>query len=286
MMTSTKSNLSASATTKMMLTFAAMQSMLLVSGYMATAPVTKAVPRTFTAPAFVERTAPLIIPQAITVQQQTQTQTQEEDQQQQQQQQQHNQQSQSPSYSYGGTPAADYFRAMLEHIDHDSNASAQQRQTRSQQQQQQQQQHNQQSQSPSYSYDLGIGKNKPFVPRVTTASMVSINDVTQHMNQHESTRTFPSPLMDEDVMPATPAKDQKKNKVLPKIRLERRSADVLSITANDETISTQQAQPRTLPTITPKIRSTEMDINTIWVEMLIHSEQQTPLSTLTPAHAM
>jgi len=35
----------------------------------------------------------------------------------------------------------DYFRAMLEHIDHDSNASAQQRQTRSQQQQQQQQQH-------------------------------------------------------------------------------------------------------------------------------------------------
>mmetsp|Transcript_12531 Transcript_12531/g.34531 ORF Transcript_12531/g.34531 Transcript_12531/m.34531 type:complete len:235 (-) Transcript_12531:108-812(-) len=234
MMTSTKSNLSASATTKMMLTFAAMQSMLLVSGYMATAPVTKAVPRTFTAPAFVERTAPLIIPQAITVQQQTQTQTQEED----------------------------------------------------QQQQQQQQQHNQQSQSPSYSYDLGIGKNKPFVPRVTTASMVSINDVTQHMNQHESTRTFPSPLMDEDVMPATPAKDQKKNKVLPKIRLERRSADVLSITANDETISTQQAQPRTLPTITPKIRSTEMDINTIWVEMLIHSEQQTPLSTLTPAHAM
>jgi hypothetical protein len=95
-------------------------------------------------------------------------------------------------------------------------------------------------------YDLGLGKNKPVYGKAQSTT----DDVTQFLVEHESVRRYPPPL-------------QEKKLPLPKIQLERKSEDILYIRSRDHTV-------------VPHISTTsdaQLDVNTVWVEMMIHSEK-------------
>ena len=126
------------------------------------------------------------------------------------------------------------------------------------------------------SYDLGLGKNQPVHggKRNTQSINTNIDQVVRHMVQHESTRPYPSPLVvqvkkEEQTAPAIPLVAQlpKKKKQLPKVQLERKAQDVLKIlhSHNMESLSS-------LPTMVGKHQ--HVDLNTVWVEMLIHNQQE------------
>jgi hypothetical protein len=84
--------------------------------------------------------------------------------------------------------------------------------------------------------------------------------------------TFPSPLQanrDKPAVAASAVEEKplevaapKKKRNLPKVQLKRKSEDVLNIDHTQE-----------LPHMTITRSKVKMDVNTGWVEMLIHSEQ-------------
>ena len=104
-------------------------------------------------------------------------------------------------------------------------------------------------------YDLGLGKNKPLYGKSTHMT----DDITQHIIEHESVRPYPSPLDDDEA-----STQQGARKVLPKIQLKRNSKDELYI---------QNSSDEVVPHISNVSDEGQLDINTVWVEMMIHSEQ-------------
>jgi hypothetical protein len=96
-------------------------------------------------------------------------------------------------------------------------------------------------------YDLGLGKNKPVYGEAQSMT----DDVTKFLLEHESVRPYPSPLL------------QEKKRPIPKVQLERKSEDTLHIQSRGHTI-------------VPHISTTsdaQLDVNTVWVEMMIYSEK-------------
>lgn len=96
-------------------------------------------------------------------------------------------------------------------------------------------------------YDLGLGKNKPVNGKAT----ILADDITQFLVEHESVRPFPAPV-------------QEKKHPLPKVQPERKSKDTLHIKSHHHTAH--------LPRIS-RNSGEQLDVNTIWVEMMIHSEK-------------
>lgn len=109
------------------------------------------------------------------------------------------------------------------------------------------------------SYDLGLGKNAPVgfhSPTPTTTTTDDVYRAAQFLLEHEAAVPYPAPL-------------QKKNQTqqqpkcpLPPVPLQRFSDDVLKIVQDD-----QKAAP------TAFASDNEWDLNTPWVEMLIHEQQ-------------
>merc|ERR1712232_708685 len=158
-----------------------------------------------------------------------------------------------------------------------------------------------------YSYDLGIGKNQPLHVDLTMDPVVSAvgddhrgddnnHGVANYMVQHESTREFPSPLLDDGAsaslrLPSTrdetvsgsgrhePKKSRRK--VLPKVEPKRQLEDVLFILTDDlgeSSIRSEERLPSTYgnhghPVMVHPAGNGQLDINSIWVEMLIHNQQ-------------
>jgi len=151
------------------------------------------------------------------------------------------------------------------------------------------------------SYDMGIGKNQPLHVDLIINPVVSTTDdddrrddiygIAKFMGQYESTRKFPSPLdspqlqlhstRDEPVSDKEQHEPQKiKRKLLPKIKPKRQLEDVLFILTDD--LGESSLRSETLPTTYHKnghpvmiqpAGNRQLDINSIWVEMLIHNQQ-------------
>ena len=128
-------------------------------------------------------------------------------------------------------------------------------------------------------YDLGLGKNKPVVSRrkdgsTNTATSNSdqprtVVEATQYWNEHQTAREFPAPTSTVIVVDAATA--PKPKKTLPVVNPTRRAHDVLAILATD-TSDRQATSPQNKPVMVSSA-PVQLDVNTIWVEMLIHSEQ-------------
>merc|ERR1739841_429635 len=134
-------------------------------------------------------------------------------------------------------------------------------------------------------YDLGLGKNKPVTnTRAQTDSLVEKDvDPTQFLIQHESTRPYPSPLDSKSVSQEskTDQGTKRKRKNLPRVQHRRHSEDVLSIRdSHDDKHSSRH------PVIAPIHHlsagksgpTAKLDVNTIWVEMMLHNEQKKVLA--------
>lgn len=111
-------------------------------------------------------------------------------------------------------------------------------------------------------YDLGIGKNQPVYGRKghggATMPLRSRGDITQYLNEHLSMREYPSP--------SQTAASTKRRKTLPKVQPERRTTEFLDIISDRSTSCT------VMPIIQPS-SDVKLDVNTVWVEMMLHSEQ-------------
>lgn len=97
------------------------------------------------------------------------------------------------------------------------------------------------------------------------------------MVEYESTSRFPSPLDNdnnvEDVVPSLPTVQQqtKPKKSLPKVQPKRQLEDVLWIVQPSEEYAAAATQTTAIHSM---IDRTELDVNSIWVEMLIHDQQE------------
>jgi hypothetical protein len=125
------------------------------------------------------------------------------------------------------------------------------------------------------SYDFGLGKNQPvYGGKRSSHQAKTFDQVTRHMVQYESARTFPSPLVEkkgesQTAAPPPPVSSlpPKKKQQLPKVQLERKAQDVLKIYMQNH-----NNMESSLPTMFGKHQS--VDLNTVWVEMLIHNQQE------------
>lgn len=116
------------------------------------------------------------------------------------------------------------------------------------------------SAAPIQKYDLGLGKNAPLNPSSTPQSL-DVQTASQFWIAPEPARTYPSPTsnlhmeteIDANKSRPTPANKSKPTPIVPR----RQSEDVLHI-MEDRTI---------LPS-----SSAQLDLNTVWVEMLIHDQ--------------
>jgi len=147
-------------------------------------------------------------------------------------------------------------------------------------------------------YDLGLGKNKPVVTHTTRAEIMPPTDNNQFLEptrfliEHESVRSYPSPMDSEISRSQNRTNDRtignRKNKNLPRVKHRRQSEDVLlirdpdSIRNADEDDNNYKDGNVRHPVIVPIHRfSTEqndeaekLDVNTVWVEMMLHNEQK------------
>lgn len=159
-------------------------------------------------------------------------------------------------------------------------------------------------------YDLGIGKNLPVHskgPRQDVLSPQNYDEWTRYLVDHQSTREYPSPMMillrqeeqqSTTMMMATTSTatttTTSPKRVIPKVKHERRSTDVLRIDHDHIGMNTlnhhsqqhhdhhhDSSSLMEHPTISaasaalPFIRATtsdQLDLNTIWVELMLHSE--------------
>ena len=120
------------------------------------------------------------------------------------------------------------------------------------------------SSSSSSSYDLGIGKNKPVknIPYKAKVRYDNVESVADFWMVQDSVHDFPMPAMDSK---GTEEAQQKppvtKRRIVP-IVPNRMSEDAVSImTEGEDALTVARAQPK------------QLDLNTIWVEMLIHDQQ-------------
>mmetsp|Transcript_2331 Transcript_2331/g.6219 ORF Transcript_2331/g.6219 Transcript_2331/m.6219 type:complete len:217 (+) Transcript_2331:120-770(+) len=151
----------------------------------------------------------------------------------------------------------------------------------------------------TFKYDLGIGKNPPVVNRYADDYLSSLDkgyNPTQFLVEHETVRPYPSPLdLDFQSLPRNIENQnelkQRKRKNLPKVHHRRHSEDVLRIedpTCNRKTRGTDHNNVHLCrPTIVPinrKIsvdknpRAVKLDVNTVWVEMMLHHEHSKTIS--------
>ena len=126
-------------------------------------------------------------------------------------------------------------------------------------------------------YDIGLGKNKPVLSKTahTTrdTSIVEEFDTTNafmYWNDYESVREYPSPLEKSETTFMKSDPPTKKARKVSTINPSRHVEDSLPILAGkSDTMSTVKDHPVML-----RSDSSRLDVNTAWVEMLIHSEQR------------
>ena len=150
------------------------------------------------------------------------------------------------------------------------------------------------------SYDIGIGKNLPFSSNDFdsdhTDNDVDIYEAAQFMVEHESIQRFPSPLDNnrQQHLPETGRQDKEQPEViqaktdtpksLPKVAPKRQLEDVLFIATRDnlhhekksnnhEKLASTQSNAHAV--MIQHRHSRKLDVNSIWVEMLIYDQQKT-----------
>jgi len=137
-------------------------------------------------------------------------------------------------------------------------------------------------------YDLGLGKNKPVTNKRTeeTPSINKAFDPTRFLIEHESVRSYPSPLdLGSESQSRNKNRTKNKRKILPKVQHKRHSEDVLYIRDCDYVINGKDnckddsfCHPIIVPInhfyVGSNIPATKLDVNTVWVEMMLHNEQK------------
>lgn len=133
----------------------------------------------------------------------------------------------------------------------------------------------------SSKYDLGLGKNPPFVKsnKAPPTKFGGFENDTyramRHMTEHQAVRPIPSPLSQPQQPPKLQVSYSIKRKHKPTIDYSRRSEDVLHIFEEKSEESGDDQVPRSSRgplTIVAKTHGQKLDMNTAWVEMLLHSE--------------
>ena len=131
-------------------------------------------------------------------------------------------------------------------------------------------------------YDLGLGKNKPVTKK--RAEKTNPTDISQHpaqfMIQHDAVSDYPSPL---DMISKSNVPSKPKRKNLPKVNHRRHSEDVLHIRdshdQNNNKNDGNSRHPIIAPITTlPGTVATKFDVNTVWVEMMLHNERNKMLA--------
>jgi hypothetical protein len=135
-------------------------------------------------------------------------------------------------------------------------------------------------------YDLGIGKNKPVtfhqgsISHDTSSSTITEEEILgmagEFIIQHVAVHEIPSPLTRSDDRQSQPILP--KMKVLPKVQPERKVQDVLnihqiSLGESSNIGSLLDSKNYNLPVMVPvQDERMKLDVNTIWVEMMLHDE--------------
>lgn len=104
------------------------------------------------------------------------------------------------------------------------------------------------------SYDLGLGKNLPLSGgRKLPNDLLNTYDAVQFWMEDEAVNTYPSPVM-------KPVEPRKPQPIVP-VRL---GKDLVHIAGDSDKA-----------TAVLRVKSVELDMNTLWVEMFIHDQQRT-----------
>jgi len=131
-----------------------------------------------------------------------------------------------------------------------------------------------------FKYDLGIGKNKPVINKrvyETSTTNASI-DPTQFLVEHEAVSTYPSPM---DSNSNHKTKSARKN--LPKVNHRRHSEDVLHIRDSHSVRNVENDRSGdnfSHSVIVPIHSAAKLDVNTVWVEMMLHNERSKVIAQL------
>jgi hypothetical protein len=144
--------------------------------------------------------------------------------------------------------------------------------------------------SNKYSYDLGLGNNSPFFQDTTVQAQSfdhSNDDVYQasrFLSEYHSEQPFPSPLQVPNDSKTSSENDileklkKPKRESYPKVQPKRHLEDVLVILTNEvwENANPQETlkDRKQLPVMIQPGNS-QLDLNSIWVEMLLHDQQST-----------
>ncbi len=139
-------------------------------------------------------------------------------------------------------------------------------------------------------YDLGLGKNLPVAPeRITLgarSSHQSFEDFVQHGLYHNPLSNLSPPLIAEQgakhdqSQSSSSALSPFKNPIPPCLKPQRQTLDVLCIQNRIKYSSTTTANNAASSTHLPRMEWSpshdriKLDVNTIWVEMLLHHQQQ------------
>ena len=131
-------------------------------------------------------------------------------------------------------------------------------------------------------YDLGIGKNKPVnlhsydvSSSATISEEESLGMAGEFIIEHVPVYEIPSPLTRPDDHQSQSAQPQKR--VLPKVQPERKVQDVLNIhqisLVEGSSNSMLDSKNHYHPVMTSiQNEPMKLDLNTIWVEMMLHDE--------------
>jgi len=127
-----------------------------------------------------------------------------------------------------------------------------------------------------FTYDLGLEKNKPLIQKRTEETDPTDESLhpARFMIEHEAVSNYPSPL-DSSRIPNAQTKSVRKN--LPKVNHRRHSEDVLHI-RDSPSIQNNNGNRKEdgnyrHPVIAPIHELTNFDVNTVWVEMMLHNER-------------
>lgn len=116
-------------------------------------------------------------------------------------------------------------------------------------------------------YDLGLGQNAPVVARKQSEVIHSTNyhDTTQYFNEYEAVNQYPNPNQDAATIHSKNNGSSKKQQTStkPVVNPIRLAEESLSISGNGSDASAKF-----------QVNPTELDVNTLWVEMLIYDQQQ------------
>lgn len=140
-----------------------------------------------------------------------------------------------------------------------------------------------------YSYDLGLGKHSPLIKDDEMnhhRNIIDTNDVyhaSRFLSVHESAQPFPTPqeakCEAETIIVKTIIRKQKQEKVkkprrkpYPKVQPKRQLEDVLFILTNDNSSTPKATTEKQLPVMVQPGNS-QLDLNSIWVEMMLHDQQ-------------